>query len=895
MGDSNGQGSNGSNGNGRSNGNGNGHGHVVFAPTGQTSLVGNPPRGDDELDLAAIVSVIRDRKLTIALIAFAVFAAVMAVTAFSRMDFTVSASLYMGDLKAQSSSNLLDAVSSQFDLGMEKGEINTEIELLKSRKLMTQAILVSGLNVQLIPAGWAPPRYWQWRLGHRDPRALDGAWNEIRATSTQLTGTVHYGEKRDVDVVVTSASTYDVMTDGQRLGTGTFGKPLEVPGLSITLVAVEGTTPKQGATYELEVHSIDDVLEKLNKDIDKAITSPKAATVGAETDIIEFVFTSRSPNEMRAFVSALLDAYLDQNLAWKTEEASNAETFLTKQLETVRKSLDKAASDLAEFKKQSNTIDVTETAKAMLGEMAAVEQERVTARLVVDGLEQIRTQLARGNVSTEAFLVGALPGQPASGSGGSGAAPVGGHAGAPTEAFLVGEASDTVLMAMGQQLVASDQAVKALSEQFTPDYPPLKEARAALAAQLKSVQAYVNTRLARAREQLASLEAVQNQYTNQLKKLPDAEQKLVVLTQETEVYGKLYEFLLEKQQEAGETKASTISKTKVLDRADFQSLEETPRLSVRFVFGAVVGLLLGIGFVLARWRFASSFQSEKELRGAFPAVPLFATVPRLRASKRAKLASSSPIEVLGADLRSPLAESFRLLRTNIYYSGDRDRDKVIVVSSPGPGDGKTTTTLCLATVLAADGKRVLVVDGDMRKPSHHVLLRQPQHPGLTGILTNEIRWTAAVHSVDLPTGKFSSISTGIVPPNPAELLSSPRIAAFLAEAREQYDFILIDSPPFPLVSDALVLSRYADRLLTVVRTGVTGRRAAEEHIHRLGTSPHYGLVINDVSDRSGYGYGYGYAGYGYGYGADVQNPKSSKSAKSSSKGSSKDAPSPPKD
>jgi capsular exopolysaccharide synthesis family protein len=234
---------------------------------------------------------------------------------------------------------------------------------------------------------------------------------------------------------------------------------------------------------------------------------------------------------------------------------------------------------------------------------------------------------------------------------------------------------------------------------------------------------------------------------------------------------------------------------------------------------------------------------------------------------------NKPLEAL-ADMRSPFAEAFRLLRTNLYYSGSRLDDKVIVVASSGPQDGKTLTTLCLAGMLAADGKRVLVIDGDMRKPSHHILLLQPQQPGLTGILTGKLHWSEAVHTVRTDFGEFGSISTGAPPPNPAELLSSPHLSTFLAEARAKYDYVLIDSPPFPLVSDALVLSHSADRLLSIVRVGISHRRIVWDHVRRLAsTSSHYGLIINDVNSRGRYGYG-----YAYGYGVDAE-PKVKRKAR----------------
>ncbi len=821
----------GSNGNG--NGNGNGH---------RTPVVWTPPPIDEDavdekgVDLAQVWAVLREGRRAIVLITLTMFALVMSVTLATRMEFTLRGSLYLGDLQAKG--GMLDALSAQFDMGMEKGDIGTEIEILRSRELVTQAVLASGLNTRLTPPGWSSPRYWRWRLEKRDLRELEGAWGELRAVNTRITSTT--GAHRDVDIEFTTGTDYEVRERGTTLGTGALEKPFVVPGLEIMLVRGAERSPVAGNRYHLEVIPIEDVLESVNKNL--TTTSPKAAP-GSSVNVIHLALTSDSPHRAQMFLEQLMRGYLIQNLSWKTEEAAAAETFLTKQLENVRASLEKAGKDLAEFKKDSTMIVLSEEAKSIIAQMGRFEEQRVAGRLQVAALEAVKAALAKGNV--------------------------------PTEAFLLGEAQDTVLMTMGETLAKSQLEFKRLSEQFTADYPLVKEAKAAVDTQLSAVRSYVNTRLSRARDQVSSLDGVIQSYTDKLKDLPDAELKLATLTREADVYSKLYSFLLERQQQAALTKASTISKSRVLDSPVLPMREGSPKITTRVPLGLGLGFLLGIAFVLVRRRLATTFQSETEVRRVLPGLALFASVPRQSEDKRSEGVDAPRLfDVLASDLRSPFAEAFRLLRTNIYYSGSLDQDKVVLVSSPGPGDGKTVTTLCLAGLLAADGKRVLVIDGDMRKPSHHILLRQPQHPGLSGILTSETHWSDAIHTVHSPFGDISSISTGLVPPNPAELLSSPHLAAFLKEARAKFDFVLLDSPPFPLVSDALVLSRHADRLLSVIRVGNSRRRIAEEHARRLSAvTQRYGIVINDIGGGRGYGYGYGYGTYGYGMAPDAQRKR----------------------
>jgi len=802
--------------------NGRGHGDVHWTPPH------NEQHADaDDVDVKQLAGVIWEARRVVVLIAASVFALMLAVTLFSRMQFSLRGSLYLGDLQTQG--GVFEALSSELNpFGGEKGALGTELEILKSRELMVQAILASGLNTELRPIGWSPPRYWRWRLDGRDLGTLEGAWGTVRATATRLTGI--RGGSRELEIVFTSDADFEVREDGSSLGVATLGKPFVSPGLELTLVPGPVGPPRAGSRFALEIVSMEDTLEEVSKHFEAS--APKATVPGASINVVHLTYTSAAPHKAQLFLNELMRAYLAQNLAWKTEEAEAAETFLTKQLENIQASFDKAGQDLADYKKESTTIVLSEEAKAIIEQMGTFEQQRIEARLQVAALEQVKSSLAKGR--------------------------------APTEAYLLGEAQDTVLVTMSENLVKTQIEYKRLSEQFTPDYPLVREAKVALDNQLQAIRSYVENRLRRAKEQVSSLDTVIERYEGKLKSLPDAELKLASLTQQTEVYAKLYAFLLERQQQAALTKASTISKSRILDAPMLSYREDSPRLKVRVALGLVAGLLLGVGFVLARWRLSTTFQSEAELRKTFHALPLFASVPRVARSKQrgSNGAPPNPLVLLASDLRSGFAESFRLLRTNLYYSGSIERDKVILIGSSGPSEGKTMTTLCLAGILAADGKRVLVIDGDMRKPSHHLLLGQRQHPGLSSILTGETSWRDTVHDVASPLGEFGAISTGIVPPNPAELLSSPHLRTFLEEARLAFDFVLVDSPPFPLVSDALILAQHADRILSVIRVGASRRRPTHEHVSRVASRRHCGLVFNDVSAGGAYGYGNTDGGYG---------------------------------
>lgn len=209
--------------------------------------------------------------------------------------------------------------------------------------------------------------------------------------------------------------------------------------------------------------------------------------------------------------------------------------------------------------------------------------------------------------------------------------------------------------------------------------------------------------------------------------------------------------------------------------------------------------------------------------------------------------------------KSPIAESFRTLRTNISFSALEHPVKTLLVTSPGPGDGKSTVSANLATVMAQAGARILIIDADMRKPVMHKFFDISNRVGLTKLLAHEVQSGEVIHPTMVEGLSF--LSTGPVPPNPSELLGSERMKELLKELTMQYDLILIDSPPVLAVTDASILAPLVDGVILVVDSGRTRVDAAKEAKSQLvkANARIIGVVINQVKmDADDYGYYYYY-------------------------------------
>jgi capsular exopolysaccharide synthesis family protein len=203
------------------------------------------------------------------------------------------------------------------------------------------------------------------------------------------------------------------------------------------------------------------------------------------------------------------------------------------------------------------------------------------------------------------------------------------------------------------------------------------------------------------------------------------------------------------------------------------------------------------------------------------------------------------------------AEAYRTVRTALLFAVQEAGAQLIQVSSPEPGDGKTTSISNLAIAIAQSGKRVLLIDADLRRPTVHEMFRVSQEAGLSEVLHGEIEWMNALKTTPFQT--LSILTAGIAPENPAELLSSPALETVLRRAREEFDFVLVDSPPVLAVSDPSIIAPHTDGMLLVVRMRKNKRPAVErtrETLDSYGVRL-FGVIANDFSasaNREGYSY-----------------------------------------
>lgn len=231
------------------------------------------------------------------------------------------------------------------------------------------------------------------------------------------------------------------------------------------------------------------------------------------------------------------------------------------------------------------------------------------------------------------------------------------------------------------------------------------------------------------------------------------------------------------------------------------------------------------------------------------------------------------------DPKSPVTEAYRTLRTNIQFSSFDEKIKTIVITSSGPGEGKTTTSTNLATVMAQGGHKTILIDCDQRKPKVHKVFEFSNQTGLSNLLIGETTFEEAVHKTKVEN--LDVLTSGIRPPNPSELLASAKMKNFINTLKEKYEYIILDTPPVLMVTDAQIIGQYADGCLLVVSSGEAHREAAmraKELLTKVNAKI-LGIVLNKVdTSRRGYYYGYYYHAY-YGNEGERVGKKLNKSLK----------------
>jgi len=381
---------------------------------------------------------------------------------------------------------------------------------------------------------------------------------------------------------------------------------------------------------------------------------------------------------------------------------------------------------------------------------------------------------------------------------------------------------------------------------------------------------------------------------------PAKEVQLARVQRQAKILDEIHSLLQTRLKEAEIAQAAEDASVRIVDPATVPRTPVAPRPALNTVLAGVAGLLLGVVAAFARERSDRSVHTrgDVQLATGLPVLGLIPTIGRQktiggstkrrrRSSRRllvggkspaptsatdngtdgsGRRATGAPTSIVELDRPTPLSEAYVRLRTNIAFARPGGVVRTVVFTSPLSGDGKTTTAANFALMLAGRGDRVLLIDADMRRGTVHTLFGAPREPGLSDVLRESCAFEDAVRSLDVgDRGQLEYLTSGAVTQEPTNLLDSEQMQALLDRVKTQYGFVVLDSPPLNVVSDAAVLGTSADGVVVVARAGVTALDAlmyTMEQLHRVH-APILGAVLNDVDFRRDATYDATYRYYGH--------------------------------
>lgn len=578
-------------------------------------------------------------------------------------------------------------------------------------------------------------------------------------------------------------------------------------------------------------------------------------------------YVDADPERAQRILSTLLDVYVDQNLDATLSSASKTAEWLDTQLARLKEELEAQEMNLHDFKKSQNLLSVSFDDQSNM--LRSEIQQLSTAMTALKAKHE--------NVSAKLSVLKSInPSDPAE----IPQSEIFGNSTFPTlrGAYLAAQSDLQQTQAMGKGENHPDLQTARVR---------LETARIALVGELTNLRTGVEADLAAVNRELAGVTRLVENAKRQALDLNINELRYSRLRRSKDNTERVYSLVLERSTESDLSKVMPFNNVRVLDRPLRPDNPVLPSPSKNLVFGAALGLLLGligaVGRELLDRTVRSTEDAERELGmpalGALPDIgagrhgAYYSTAygaGRRKAVKRStKQETDAPLELLvHSHPKSAVAEAARAIRTNLLFTSPDRPYKTLVVTSAGPSDGKTTVASSIAIAMAQTGQRVCLVDCDLRRPRINKLFECDLQVGVTTALLDPTGLDEAIMSTQVPN--LSILASGPLPPNPADLMHSEAFARLLNELRNRFDRVVIDSPPVNLVTDAVILSTRVDATLLVLRVKRTKRDAARRALRALrdvGTvCP--GFVLNAAVTGEQYDYRVYYATYGANQGED---------------------------
>lgn len=555
------------------------------------------------------------------------------------------------------------------------------------------------------------------------------------------------------------------------------------------------------------------------------ITATKASK---ESSMIQLSITDEVPQRAADILNALIDAYKKDIVNDKNTVARNTERFVVERLAILEKELGNVDSQIASYRSENQLVDASQSglylqkADQFQNEAVQLQTEIELTRYLKEFLLQPKNDDSLIPLSTGV-----------------------------SEANLVSQINEYNKLRLQCNKLEGPSA---------GDNPVVQDLRQAMNSLRESILHAMDNHMEALQLRLNSTLKQEARSTGQAASIPNHQKTVLSAERQQKVKEQLYVYLLQKREENALAEYIAESNARVIDQAKGSNLPVAPKVQMIYLGALILGLGLPTAVLFFMLLLDNKVRNRKDIEGKL-SLPFLGDIPYKKGNE-----GMLAVRVDGTD---SVTESFRMLRTNLsFMKEDGHPVQVLMTTSMNEGAGKTFVGSNLAAMMAFAGKRVLLVDLDIRKASLTRLFGGKRQKGVTHYLIGQVEQAdELIHPVNGCPG-MDIIYSGAIPPNPAELLLSDKLDELIGAVKDRYDLVLLDGVPTGVVADAAIVARLTDLTLFVARAGVLDRRQLPdiEQIYQSGKLKKMAVVLNSVKEEQlGYGH-YGYAGYGYGYG-----------------------------
>ena len=724
-------------------------------------------------------------------------------------------------LKEQSGLDLKGLQGSAPLIDMRSVNLDNEMAVLRSRRIAEK--IVDRLNLTCT----------YYRVGSiksieiwKEERPFVVTWSETDSVRSTPLYSIKFKSLEEFEISNPNTDATDVFK---------VGEPFKINGNPITINLnpnYQGSFGDIGAiTYSFRFSTKFQAVSALTSQINME-------PIGGKSEVLDIKMNGVNVNKSEDILNALVDQYNFDGVDDKRLIAKRTEEFVIERLKFLVSELDTVEGGIVDYKSKYNIFEINNSASQLLSKNSSTEQEIFELSSQLSLTESFKEEI----LNQEQYRL--LPAR-------------------------IGITSDNINKftdAYNDEILERES----LLVSSTDENPKVRELNNLLDQLRNNILNTIDSYIRSLNLRLNELREREKRFDFDISELPQQEKEIRSIERQQEVKQKLYLFLLQKREEAALSYAITAPVIKIVDFAYTKPAPISPRSKIVYLASTFIGLVVPFGLIYLLFLLDTKIKTKDQLRAFLPELPIVAEIPF---HKKGNL-------VVMPTNRTSLAEAFRIMRTNLGFmrmkkkNTSKNSSEVVFVTSTTKGEGKTFVAVNIASTLVASKKKVLLMGCDLRNPQIHSYLNiDKDHVGVTNFIHDEsVNFDDIIIRKSIDNLDLDIILSGVIPPNPAELLMSSRFSELIEKAKQNYDHIIVDTAPTILVTDTILISEHADVTLYITRSGVTDVKLLP-HIRELYEEEkliNMGVVINALNNTGVDAYNYG---YGYGYGESNEKKK----------------------